>query len=87
MLAMGIRKNLANKIWLAFLLLMGIFVNGRCEKQLRAREPEKMSFKNKVLIDDFSSADEISVKGREGRLGLFSTRNGIEGERYIPEPQ
>jgi len=63
MLAMDIRKNLANKIWLAFLLPMGIFVNGGYEKQLQAREPEKMSLNNKVLIDDFSSAGEISALG------------------------
>jgi peptide methionine sulfoxide reductase msrA/msrB len=63
MLAMGIRKKLANKIWLTFLLPVGIFVNGGYEEQLSAREPEKINLSNKVLIDDFSSTAEISVLG------------------------
>jgi peptide methionine sulfoxide reductase msrA/msrB len=77
MLAMGIRKNLANKIWLAFLLPMGIFVNGGYEKQLRAREPEKMSLNNKVLIDNFSSAGEISALGTKWAFITDQVMGGV----------
>jgi len=77
MSAMGIRKKSANKIWLAFLLPVGIFVIGGYEQQLTAREPEKVSLSNKVLIDDFSSASKISALGTKWAFITDQVMGGV----------